>query len=390
MTGKESDLMYARLPRRQGPLPEQTAETNRRLPDPAIGPVAHRHGTGDAAAAHLAALQRSAGNAAVARTLSRTPVQRYAGPAEERDVADTASYDRISQNGKIAVSGRQEAYADAALIDEANGALAALDRVRIRLEAGREVRIDGRMLRRVLPVFATREAAEEARTNPDHEPIAGEDAQTRQNKLASYRQSVVEPPAALGRLLEDVTRLLNARSPDKRAVGEVHQRLLRLALDALGADWAAGNVPVDPTRDTTEYLKTAGKVIGEIVVKYADSRQPESAIRDLLITMPNDCQAGAQRLLGIAGGDLQQARPDPAIGENHYVNLSDMNGRWNNHFAAVIMRDGDDSLTFETAADSTSPIGEGKSLGYFALYGRHGTDQSFGADLRRQNAGGGG
>lgn len=120
-------------------------------------------------------------------------MQRYTGPAEERDVADTASYDRISQNGKIAVSGRQEAYADAALIDEANVALAALDRVRIRLEAGREVRIDGRVLRRVLPVFATREAAEEARTNPDHEPIAGEDAQTRQNKLASYRQSVVEP-----------------------------------------------------------------------------------------------------------------------------------------------------------------------------------------------------
>lgn len=311
VTGKESDLMYARLPRRQGPLPEQTAETNRRLPGPAIGPVAHRHGTGDAAAAHLAALQRSAGNAAVARTLSRTPVQRYTGPAEERDVADTASYDRISQNGKIAVSGRQEAYADAALIDEANVALAALDRVRIRLEAGREVRIDGRVLRRVLPVFATREAAEEARTNPDHEPIAGEDAQTRQNKLASYRQSVVEPPAALGRLLEDVTRLLDGRSPDKRAVGEVHQRLLRLALDALGADWAAGNVPVDPTRDTTEYLKTAGKVIGEIVVKYADSRQPESVIRDLLITMPNDCQAGAQRLLGIAGATSSRHVPIP-------------------------------------------------------------------------------
>lgn len=381
--------MYARLPRRQGPLPEQTAVTKRRLPDPALRPGALQHGSGDAAAVQLAALQRSVGNAAVARALSRTPVQRYTGPAEEQDLADTTSYDRISQNGRIAVSGRQEAYADAALIDEANVALAALDRVRIRLEAGREVRIEGRVLRQVLPVFATREAAEEARTNPDHEPIAGEDVQTRQNKLASYRQSVVEPPAALGPLLADVTRLMSAGSPDRRGVEEVHQRLLRLALDSLGADWAARNVPLDPSRDLTEYLRTAGKVIGAIAIEYADSRQPESAIQDLLVTMPNDCQAGAQRLLGIAGGDLQQAGPDPAVGENHYVNLSDTNGRWNNHFAAVIMRDGDDSLTFETAADSTSPIGEGKSLGYFALYGRHGTSQSFDADLRRQNSGGG-
>ncbi|MEV5201120.1 hypothetical protein [Streptomyces sp. NPDC053720] len=364
-------MMYARLPQRQEPLPGRAAGASRRPSDPAP---------------RLATLQRSIGNAAVARALTGTSVQRYTGPDTEQDITDTVSYDRISQNGTIAVSGRQEAYADAELIARASAGLAASERVRIRLEAGRAVVVAGRVLHRVLPVFASKEAAEAAQANPDHEPIEGEDVRTRESKLASYRQRVVEPPAALGLLLKDVAGLVGKGSSDKRRIDDVHQRLLRLAMENRGATWASEHVPLDPFLDTTGYLRTAGEVIGEIVVAYADSRRPESVMQDLLITMPNDCQAAAQRLLGTKMGELQQARAEPAVGENHYVNLSDAPGRWNNHFAAVIMRDGDDTLTFEAAADSTSRINDGKSLGYFALYGKHGTSQSFDEDLRRQNA----
>ncbi|WP_329540620.1 hypothetical protein [Streptomyces sp. NBC_01358] len=369
------DVMYARLPQRQSPVPDGAAGASRRPSDPVP---------------RLAALQRSIGNAAATRALTGTPVQRYAEPDAERDIADTASYDRISQNGMIAVSGRQEAYADAGLIAAASGQLAASERVRIRLEAGRPVMIAGRTLHRVLPVFASTGAAEAAQANSDHEPIAGESAEVRGTKLDSYRRSVVQPPAALGLLLRDVARLAGRGRPDERSVNEVHQRLLALAMENQGALWAAANVPVNPLLDPVEYLKTAGRLIGEIVVEYADSREPESAMQDLLITMPNDCQAAAQRLLGTVMGELQQARAEPAVGQNHYVNLSGAPGRWNNHFGAVIMRDGDDTLTFEAAADSTSRIGDGKSVGYFALYGKHGTSQSFDEDLRRQNVAGGG
>ncbi|WP_327172302.1 hypothetical protein OG471_26895 [Streptomyces sp. NBC_01336] len=367
--------MYARLPQRQSPLPERAAGVSRRPSDPVP---------------RLAALQRSIGNAAVTRALTGTPVQRYTEPDAERDIADTVPYDRISQNGMIAVSGRQEAYADAQLIEAASSALAASERVRIRLEAGREVVVGGRVLHRVLPVFASREAAEAAQANSEHEPLAGESAEARGTKLDSYRQSVVQPPAALGLLLQDVARLVGRGRPSDGSVNGVHQRLLALAMENQGATWAAANVPLNPLLDPVEYLKTAGRLIGVIVMEYAGSREPERVMQELLITMPNDCQAAAQRLLGTRMGELQQARAEPAVGQNHYVNLSDAPGRWNNHFGAVIMRDGDDTLTFEAAADSTSRIGEGKSLGYFALYGKHGTSQSFDEDLRRQNAAGGG
>lgn len=363
--------MYARLPQAQSPLPERAAGTSRRPSEPVR---------------RLASLQRGIGNAAVTRALAGTPVQRYTEPDAERDIADTASYDRISQNGMIAVSGRQEAYADAALIASASGALAASERVRIRLEAGRSVVIAGRVLHRVLPVFASTAAAEAAQANSAHEPIAGESAEVRGTKLDSYRRSVVQPPAALGLLLQDVARLAGKGRPGDGSVNGVHQRLLALAMENQGATWAAANVPLNPLLDPVEYLKTAGRLIGVIVMEYAGSREPESVMRELLITMPNDCQAAAQRLLGTRMGELQQARAEPGVGQNHYVNLSDAPGRWNNHFGAVIMRDGDDTLTFEAAADSTSRIGEGKSLGYFALYGKHGTSQSFDEDLRRQNA----
>ncbi|MFI6965767.1 hypothetical protein [Streptomyces sp. NPDC050255] len=368
-------MMYARLPQRQSPIPERAAGTSRRPSGPTSRP---------------ATLQRSIGNAAVTRALTGTPVQRYTEPGADRDAADTASYDRLSQNGMIAVSGRQEAYADAELIAGASGVLAASAGVRIRLEAGRSVVIAGRVLHRVLPVFASTAAAEAARANSEHEPIAGESAEVRGAKLDSYRQSVVQLPTAIGLLLQDVARLAGKGRPSDANVNGVHQRLLALAMENQGAEWAAENVPLNPLLDPVEYLKTAGRLIGAIAIEYAGSREPESVMQDLLITMPNDCQAAAQRLLGTRMGELQQARAEPAVGQNHYVNLSDAPGRWNNHFGAVIMRDGDDTLTFEAAADSTSRISNGKSLGYFALYGKHGTPQSFDDDLRRQNAAGNG
>ncbi|MFF7342160.1 hypothetical protein ACFZAT_33260 [Streptomyces sp. NPDC008163] len=367
-------MMHARLPQRSS-LPERAVGVSRRPSD---------------SAPPLAALQRSIGNAAVTRVLTGTPLQRYVEPDGERDIADTAPYDRISENGRIAVSGRQDAFVEAELIASANAVLAASEQVRIRLEAGREVVVGGRVLHRVLPVFASREAADAAQTNSDHEPLAGESAQDREAKLESYRRSVVQPPAALGVLLQDIARLASGGRPSDRNINDVHQRLLALAMENQGATWAAANVPLNPLLDPVDYLKTAGRLIGVIVMEYADSREPERVMQDLLITMPNDCQAAAQRLLGTRTGELQQAPAEPAVGQNHYVNLSDAPGRWNNHFGAVIMRDGDDTLTFEAAADSTSRISEGKSLGYFALYGKHGTSQSFDADLRRQNTAGNG
>lgn len=110
-------------------------------------------------------------------------------------------------------------------------------------------------------------------------------------------------------------------------------------------------------------------------------------MHELLITLPNDCQAAAAQLIGRpADGGLSVRRDAPAVGENHFVDLTGAApDGWANHFAAVILRDGPDSLTYEAAADRTSALQHGKSLGYFALYGRAGTDQSFDTVIRAQN-----
>lgn len=216
----------------------------------------------------------------------------------------------------IAVSGWQEGYAYAELIDGASRALADSAGVRIRLEAGRSVVIAGRTLHRVLPVLASTAEVEAAQANSEHEPIAGEIAEVRGAKLDSYRRSVVQPPAALGLLLQDVAGLAGKGRPSNANVNGVHQRLLALAMENQGPTWAAANVPPsNPLLDPVDYLKTAGRLIGVIVMSYAGSREPESAMQDLLITMRNGCQAATQRLLGAFSEPTWKRHPQDAAQE---------------------------------------------------------------------------
>ncbi|MGW3011129.1 hypothetical protein ACWC9R_20180 [Streptomyces sp. NPDC001219] len=53
--------------------------------------------------------------------------------------------------------------------------------------------------------------------------------------------------------------------------------------------------------------------------------------------------------------------------------------------AAVILRDSPDSLTYETAADRTGVLRQGKPPGPFDLSGRAGTGQSFGSVVGDRN-----
>ncbi|MCX3059541.1 DUF4157 domain-containing protein [Streptomyces sp. GXMU-J5] len=317
------------------------------------------------------------------------PVQRYrdvsAQESDEMDLSEASSIavDRISDNGLIAVAGRQEAYADAELFDRANRELAGQDRIRVRLEQGRQALIGGRQLYRVLPVLASREAADWPGAAHGHEPVLGDTPQTRADKLAAYKTSLTALPADHGDLLASALRLTGGT--DTQAIDRLHQRLLALANREMGAQWAADQVPVDPRREPN-FPQTAVKCLTQLAIDRDASREPEQVLTDLLITLPNDCQAAAERLIGKPSEGLAHPRATPAVGENHYVNLRNVaGGRWQNHFAAVIMRDGHDSLTYETAADSANPLSEGKSLGYFALYGAGGTQQSFDAEIGRQN-----
>ncbi|MFF4257668.1 DUF4157 domain-containing protein [Streptomyces sp. NPDC001663] len=369
---------------------ERAAEANARKM--MSGPAPMDHATdGHDGARHTGgpdAVQRSV--RPVTEDACAVPVQRYRTPtaqgADGADITEASdvTVDRISDNGLIAVAGRQEAYADAELIDRANRELAGQRRIRVRLERGEQVMISGRVLHRVLPVLSSREAADWPGADQRHEPVLGDSAQTRDDKLAAYKESLSALPAEHGELLATALRMATGRKATQE-IDALHQKLLSLSNSEMGAQWAADHVPLNP-RSESNFPQRAAECLTQLAIDRDATREPEQVLTALLITLPNDCQAAAERLIGTPANGLAHPRANPTVGENHYVNLRDVEGgRWQNHFAAVIMRDGDDSLTYETAADSANALSEGKSLGYFALYGAEGTQQSFASEINQQN-----
>ncbi|MEV0371850.1 hypothetical protein AB0I10_18800 [Streptomyces sp. NPDC050636] len=371
----------------------------------------------------LRTLQRTAGNAAVARALAPAPenatdpqhahdpqrtqraqhtqhaqrpqhIQRYA----EGEAA--LGFDKVSTNGGIAVRGRYEAYADADMITAAAHRLDAQDRVAITLERGAAVQVGERTLYRVLPVYkdaaraeAAVRAAGRAPEGAGHEPVSGDSAARRDDKRAAYQRSLADPPEAqqLIALTRRIVTAIQARTqPPGPDVAGLRAEAMRLAMATMGGGWVAARFPY-PERSGREGLSDLAVLMPGLTADFLSGlpavENQESLVHELLITLPNDCQGAAAQLIGRpADGGLSVRRDAPTVGENHFVDLTGAApDGWANHFAAVILRDGHDSLTYEAAADRTSAVQHGKSLGYFALYGPPGSDQSFDAVIRAQN-----
>ncbi|MFF8787728.1 hypothetical protein [Streptomyces sp. NPDC015125] len=365
----------------------------------------------------LLALQRTAGNAAVARALA--PLQENTGaprhpqdPQHARRPPHTQhiqryaegeaalGFDKVSAHGGIAIRGRYEAYADADMIAAAARDLDAQDRVAITLERGAAVQVGERTLHRVLPVYkdsARAEAAVRAAgRNPEdagHEPVRGDSTARRGEKRAAYQRSLTDPPEVrqLVALTQRIVTALQARTePPGPTVDGLRAEAMKLALATMGGGWIATRFPY-PERAGREGLTDLAVLMPGLTAAFLSGlpsvENQEALVHELLITLPNDCQAAAAQLIGRpADGGLSVRRPAPAVGENHFIDLTGAApDGWANHFASVILRDGDDTLTYEAAADRTSALQHGKSLGYFALYGRAGTDQSFDNAIRAQN-----
>ncbi|MFE1171912.1 hypothetical protein [Streptomyces sp. NPDC058773] len=350
----------------------------------------------------LRTLQRTAGNAAVARALApaaeraREPqqVQRYA----EGEAAH--GFDKVSAHGAIAIRGRYEAYADADMITAAAQSLGSQEQVPITLERGAAAQVGERTLYRVLPVYkdAARAAAavRAAGRHPDgagHEPVAGDTAAERDDKRAAYMRSLTDPPEVkqLVALTQRIVAALQGRGePRSSVVDGLRSDAMKLAVATMGGGWVAARFPY-PERPGREGLSDLAVIMPSLTSDFLAGlpavENQEAQVHELLITLPNDCKAAAAQLIGTPpNGGLSVRRDAPAVGENHFVDLTGAAADgWANHFAAVILRDGPDSLTYESAADRTAVIQQGKSLGYFELYGQAGSDQSFDAVIGSKN-----
>ncbi|GAA3192733.1 MULTISPECIES: hypothetical protein [Streptomyces] len=334
----------------------------------------------------VAFLQRTAGNAAVARLLG-TAVQRATGAAD----GGAQGFEKVSAGGHLALRGRQEAYASETMFAQANARLAALDRVAITLRRGEPVRVGAERLFRVLPVYKSAERAK-ASGSAEHEPVHGDDDARRAGKRAAYQRSLARPPEfeQLNALALRVSKLLgSAKEPAGRSVDGVREEAMTLTLKTMGGGWLSAHFPY-PEQFGRDGLKDMRDFLPKLALAYAEQiavgAGQEAQVDELLITLPNDCQAAAQRLIGRPENGLGHRRERPEVGENHYIDLSGAApDGWQNHFAAVIMRDGPHSLTYEAAANRDAVLQEGKSLGYFALYGATQAEDSFDAVIGAQN-----
>jgi hypothetical protein len=336
----------------------------------------------------MAFLQRTAGNAAVARMLGRDmTVQRAEGSSD----GGAQGFEKVSANGHIALRGRQEAYASEQMFAEANAVLEGLDRVAVTLRRGAPVDHGELTLYRVLPVYKSTDRANAA-GSAAHEPVAGDDAAQRDRKRAAYQNSLDRPPEfeQISTLALSVNKALGTgKKPANRTVDEARAKAMRLALDTMGGGWMAESFPF-PERSGREGLEDVRDFLPKLAAEYAQltaaAAGEEGRVDELLITLPNDCQAAAHRLIGRPENGLGHRRERPEVGENHFVDLTGAaKDGWQNHFAAVIMRDGPDSLTYEAAADRNAVLQQGKSLGYFALYGAAHAEDSFDSVIRAQN-----
>ncbi|MEV0090291.1 hypothetical protein [Streptomyces sp. NPDC050738] len=323
----------------------------------------------------LAALQRTAGNAAVTRA-----VQRYsAGP-------EAGGFTKLSAQGAIALKGKYEAYASDALFKDARLSLHQAH-APITLERGESVEAPGGgTLFRVLPVYISRgRVPHNEQVETAYEPVDGDSPRTRADKRTEYADLTRLPALALrvAALAAKVRKAGAAEAVD--LYGEVS----RLALDAMGAPAAMA----DPHFMAMSKERTPANILAFMhgfnqwfSERLPEMRRQEGSPDELLISLPNDCKAAAAQLLGADPTALSRVRPEPQVGQNHYIKFDTaLDDGWNNHFAAVIMRDGGDTLTYETAADSQSVVQHGKSLGYFAMYGPAESAQSFAATLTEQN-----
>lgn len=264
-------------------------------------------------------------------------------------------------------------------------------------------------LYRICPVFKSNKDLQGAipenyqgdRLN-EYQPVLGEDAAIRTQKrelfLAEY--NLAAESALKGK--DDAVRNLSASfveffTEDKKEMTEELDKKIRATLETCGL------------KDGVNYFEAQddffGALMGEFVTKkqgdhfiawcedlafsdYLDRTTLQDGVQKtaeedgnekwLPITLPNDCGQAALFITGET--ELRELKDSiydsklvqPGIGLNYYCEFiagsSPPDLGWPDHYAAVIMTDGKETLTFESAADRFLVTRVAKGIGYFGLY----------------------
>lgn len=359
------------------------------------------------------ALQRSVGNQAVTQLLaSARPIQRFI----END-AQLMSPGKVSEGGELAVAGRQEAYASTAAIQAANQTLGATP-ARVRIEQGAAlnksnpgawtVRFGANTaLYRLLPVFS---GATLTQQRASTQPAQGDTNPARQAKLQLYKDSLSTKLGDILRLRNDLEarwKVLDARwfPTDTTPMviwSEFNGLINGVVQNSMGAMWVVSpEAKVIFGAQTKERNELTLKQHQDLFAKLAQDYMnrlltdllPETTLQELWPTLPNDCKNAAMILTGKDETQLNQRTDNPAVGGNYGMALGEAGHvptyGWATHYATVIANDAGanntDNVTFETAANINAGMTEGKTLGFFEMYGTANPVQTFVYTTLRKN-----
>lgn len=334
---------------------------------------------------HVAQLQ------AMPTTKSTPPIQRYAASEEGFLVSE-------DDNIVLKKDHSKELYATEDMLESAQGALEGKNVTNVELTAGGDWRFADTDFKQVVPKFKAY-----AGTKLTSKPKAEEDLSGASNRLYGkfalgwmytmnflsscssnpwYKSNLKSHKDALsdkGKAEAALGAIAGIQKKMQDAVAILHD--IRSDIDS---DAVKDGIKVKVTGDMGKLsaigwdllekliIYTSGDDIGkEAILSQVDERAQQldadiAGIDEDSPYLPTSC--GDLKNYLLANSDAIQNGGQ--VGDYHYIDYSEddtEHGPWENHFASIIMKDGDDTVTLEDAAGQAEP--NEKSHWYYMMYG---------------------
>lgn len=339
----------------------------------------------------LKAFQNSSGKLALKETptFNSNVIQGY---FEGKDLAKgiVPADARLSENLKIVKEGKQEVYADPEKIKEANDVLGKVSRIVLKQGDKKDYDLQSAVgqdglstisftdFYQVIPRYNPEVKVEED-TAREQSPEANDSSEEIQNKHDAYVLKLQQLRIDFAALLAviwgrdgDGIRTWNSDEWFHEVSGWVKADPVRNQVLKLGMQEIAAAYMLDKDR-----IKR-NKDVQSLFLAYSQFMKAEIALKDK-VALPTDCAAVVREIVS-DGVTVKNDRLDdnPEIGSNYYTSLpkNESNVGWNFHWGGVVLKDGGDNVTLESAG-GTSIGSMGKQSWWFQMYGTKNVDQTF-------------
>lgn len=297
---------------------------------------------------------------------------------------------RLSENLKIVKEGKQDVYADPEKIKEANGALEAESRIVLKQGEQKDYNLESQPgednlstigftdFYKVIPRYNPNVPTEDD-TPRSQSPEQNDSQKETAEKHNSYVISLLN-------LQQDFTQFVSAaggkqgegiRSWDGKEWffqasswlkgNAVRNDVLRLGLMEIAAKFSADND-----------RESRNASLESLLLAYIQFMSLEIKAKDNIV-LPTDCGQMVHYIVKFGKTRSNDRLDDnPDLGSNYYTKLPEnvSNVGWNYHWAGVVLKDGEDNVTLESAG-GTSLGSLGKHSWWFEMYGTKKVGQTF-------------